>query len=69
MTGTPFNADDIRKQVSIGRRVGMTRQRVLELITPPAPADRRPGSLTDIEVRRILDEEWPEGTGAGDARL
>jgi hypothetical protein len=58
--GLPFSTEDIRHQVRTFRKLGMPRQEALDTVVPPRPAERRPGSLTSVEVKRIFDEEWPE---------
>lgn len=56
MTGTDgLNADDVRTMAIRARMLGEPRESVLTALT------RRVDelSLSDREVRRIFDEEWP----------
>jgi hypothetical protein len=52
--GLLFSADDIRTIVIRARMLGLRRERVFAALT-----HRPDDSLTGMEVRRILDEEWP----------
>lgn len=56
--GLPFNEADIRHQIGIAKRLGVPREEMFCILTP-LPVDRRAGSLTDIEIRRIFDDAWP----------
>ena len=53
--GLLFNADDVRTMVIRARMLGEPRESVLAALM------RRVDdlSLTDSEVQRIFDEEWP----------
>jgi len=58
--GLPFNEADIKHQIRRARELGMSRAQALAMVTPLHPvSERRLGSLTDIEVHRIFNEEWP----------
>lgn len=54
-----FNADDIRSMVIRARLQGLRRDRVLAELT----RHRDGVPLTGMEIRRILDEEWPSENG------
>lgn len=58
----PYEPDDdadIRERARAFRHLGIPRHEALDTILGAARV-RRPGALTDIEVKRIFDEEWPE---------
>lgn len=55
--GLKFNADDVRTIVIRARLLGLRRERVFAALT------QRRDSLTDMEFRRIFDEEWPSEEG------
>jgi hypothetical protein len=58
--GLPFNEADIKHQIRLARKHRMSRDEALALVLPLHPvSERRLGSLTDIEVHRIFNEEWP----------
>ena len=56
----PDDDADIRKRARAFRRLGMPRHEALDTILRAGRGGRRPGALTNIEVKRIFDEEWPE---------
>jgi hypothetical protein len=59
--GLPFNEADIKHQIRRARESwNVLRSGARQWVLPVHPvAERRLGSLTDIEVHRIFNEEWP----------